>query len=222
MSSPSVATIGKATNLTGVTKGELTFVSFHSKSTKGHALWLCRCSCGNEKVMRASNIISGHAKRCGKCRVPRTGSYADWLRVRVNTASNGCWVWNRSTDDAGYGTAKFQGHRTKAHVMTYSMLVGSIPAGIKVLHKCDNRPCCNPDHLFLGTQAENMADMMAKQRQARGERSHWAKLTEADVIEIRERYEAGGISYRQLSMDYPVMETTIHAIVTRKLWKHVP
>lgn len=111
-----------------------------------------------------------------------------------------------------------------------------IPDGLWVLHRCDNRPCVNPEHLFLGTAAENNKDCAAKGRTQKGERhaeSHQAgrlrgddhgsaKLTSQQVLEIRERYSTGHISLTQLGRDYGVSTSLVSLIVNRKLWAHLP
>lgn len=88
-------------------------------------------------------------------------------------------------------------------------------------HKCDNRRCVNPDHLFLGTRADNIRDAVAKNRQAKGRDSAWAKVTEKQVREIRERYAAGGITQKELGREYGLGQYTVSAMVRRITWKHV-
>lgn len=105
--------------------------------------------------------------------------------------------------------------------MSWILSFGEIPAGLCVLHSCDNPPCVRPDHLFLGTDQINMADRDTKGRQCRGEPHHLARLTEADVIEIRQRL-AKGEGRASIARDYDVYWSTIRDIHTRKTWKHLP
>jgi ribosome-binding protein aMBF1 (putative translation factor) len=114
----------------------------------------------------------------------------------------------------------------KSNRMAWRLANGAeIPVGMSVCHHCDNPPCCNPAHLFLGSHRENMADRDAKGRQAcnpgrRGETSPAAKLTEADVLAIRRRYAGGGISQAALASEYGVAQSTISKITRRVRWEH--
>lgn len=99
----------------------------------------------------------------------------------------GCWIWMGSLDPGGYGTIKTFGKNEKTHRASWKAFVGPIPDGLKVLHTCDIRCCINPDHLFIGTQADNVADMIAKGRgpNCRGERNANSKITAAQAKEIK-------------------------------------
>jgi len=111
----------------------------------------------------------------------------------------------------------------RANRAAWHFVNGQIPDGMLVCHRCDNPPCVNPAHLFLGTDADNRSDCVAKGRQARlpqskGEASHLAKLTAAQVAEIRHRYAAGGILQRELGEIYGVSQTQIGRIIRRVRW----
>lgn len=107
-----------------------------------------------------------------------------------------------------------------AHRVAYEFHCGPIPDGMRVLHRCDNPPCINPDHLFLGTQAENVADMISKGRKVvlQGEGHGSAKLTKADVLAIR---AARGSSSRQLAVQYGVHSSQICRVRAGKKWGSV-
>lgn len=132
-----------------------------------------------------------------------------------------CWVWRGHVDSLGYGRFAY-GNENKAHRISYAVFVGEIPAGMKVLHKCDNRQCVNPDHLFLGTQTDNMRDMASKGRgvypSLRGQRNPMARLTQDQVNEIRGAVAAGE-AQRAMCAKYGVSPMTISRIVRRETWK---
>lgn len=109
--------------------------------------------------------------------------------------------------------------RVFAHRAAYDILKGSVPANMCVCHTCDNPSCCNPDHLFLGTHADNRADQKAKGRTMVGSKHHGSKLTEADVKKIRSLH--GQYPHTEIAKQYGVSDRTINVIVSRKRWKHV-
>jgi hypothetical protein len=127
-------------------------------------------------------------------------------------------------DAAGYGYFSFHGNTMSAHRVSYELMTGPILNGLHVLHNCpggDNPSCINPCHLWLGTPADNVADMIAKGRNAIGSRSWFAKLNEDKVVEIRARFQQGGITKTQLALDYGVSVATIRNLVFGRSWKHV-
>ena len=133
---------------------------------------------------------------------------------------DGCWLWTGAKHGGGYG-AFWDGVRmVTAHRFAYELCVGPIPDGLYALHHCDVRPCVNPEHLFLGTNRENLRDMVNKGRQLRGERNVQSKLTEDDVREMRIA-NAGGESLASLGRRYGVSYTTIQKAVQRRSWGHV-
>lgn len=134
----------------------------------------------------------------------------------------GCWGWNASLDRYGYG--QFPAARelriSKAHRASWIIHSGPIPEGMSVLHKCDNRECTNPDHLFLGKPIENSRDMVYKGRQTKGVKNGAAKLTEDDVREIR-KLSLEGVGTMFLSRKYGVSRDTIWRAKTKRKWKHI-
>lgn len=131
-----------------------------------------------------------------------------------------CWIWTGSKDKDGYGWSNFSNEK-KAHRASYRFFVGPIPDGLGVLHKCDKPSCVNPKHLFLGDCAANHADMIAKDRQPKGERHRKAKLTEAQVLDIRRLYAAGETPLA-LSRLFNVCAATIVHVATGRTWTHLP
>lgn len=131
--------------------------------------------------------------------------------------NSGCQLWLASVNDKGYGHFYYGSTRGKAHRASWVAEHGPIPDGLHVLHKCDVPSCINPDHLFLGTHDDNMADMVAKERYARGSKVGNATATLADVRLIR----AGHLEVAELVRQTGLSETTVRNIQTRKTWTHV-
>lgn len=135
-----------------------------------------------------------------------------------------CWVWTRATGQWGYGKLRLNKRYCVAHRVSYEMENGPIPAGLLVLHRCDNPPCVRPSHLRLGTSADNTHDMHEKGRAANegalGMANSHAKLTDEQVIEIRERFAHGELR-RSLALEFGVGVTAISYIVNGHLWKHL-
>jgi len=138
-----------------------------------------------------------------------------------------CWNW-KASKTWGYGVMKYTSSRgikkmVRAHRVSYSMAFGKIGTGLLVCHKCDNRACVNPDHLFAGDFRTNGMDAAAKGRTAKqlGENHGMNKLRNEDVLEIREKYSIGNVSQQQLASRFGVSQGMIWLIVKRKNWKHI-
>lgn len=142
------------------------------------------------------------------------------LLAKVAVAGNGCWEWTGARYWTGYGLIISNKVRYAAHRASYMLHVGGIPEGKVICHKCDNPACVNPDHLFLGTKAENSADMVNKQRSAAGERNSKAKLTEAQAKEVLSLRQSGQ-SLRVVAERFGVSKKAIHFIWQGVHWKHL-
>lgn len=155
----------------------------------------------------------------------------DYIRARVLVdPETGCWVWQRAqTGDGwrerrGYGFFALRGEKPSgftAHRVVFYLTHGHWPNETR--HTCDNKPCCNPDHLLDGTKSDNMRDAVERGliQRVRGESAPSARFTEAQVLTIRARYAAGDCTYRSLAAEYETGHSTIRAIVTRKSWAHL-
>lgn len=160
-----------------------------------------------------------------------------WSKV-TKTSPSECWPWTgyilrrRNGPQHGYFWA---GHRQPigAHVVARYIVTGEWPAGVMTLHTCDNPPCCNPAHLYLGTHRDNTRDMLSRKRDRatirpetydlhRGERSGQAKLTDAQVLEIRRLHAAGTHKNAELGRLFGVSKVLIGYIVKRRIWRHIP
>ena len=133
--------------------------------------------------------------------------------------NNGCLEFLNYKDPNGYGRISFQGEVWLAHRLSYLLHFGEIPSGLFVCHHCDNPSCVNPKHLFLGTNADNMADMVNKGRAARnyGEADGRAVLSEKDALNIREDERL----LREIADDYGVTVTQIARVKSKKAWEHL-
>ena len=133
--------------------------------------------------------------------------------------SNGCWKWLGAFDRDGYPLF-WDGDIQKmkrGHQYSYELHHGE-RNGECVMHTCDNPSCVNPDHLVLGTNADNCADKVAKNRQAKGESQGHSKLTESDVINIRQRRNE---AYQDICAEFDIRPSTLYRIWNNESWKHI-
>lgn len=149
-----------------------------------------------------------------------------WSRVDRSGGPDGCWLWIGGGDGKGYGSCKFRGRMIRTHILAWELTHGPISDRLCVCHDCpggENRRCCNPRHLFLGTRKDNNADRDRKGHHVslRGERHGRAKLSPESVIAIRRRSATGDATFAALSREFGVSETTIADIVRRKIWRHL-
>lgn len=140
-----------------------------------------------------------------------------WKRVAVG-APDACWEWTGYRLPSGYGQMALGGVAINAHRVAFEDAAGITPGGLYVCHSCDNPPCCNPAHLFLGTPTENRRDCAEKRRDSRGERHHAAKLTEREVREIRRLVD---ISSSALARRFGVSRRLVRMVRNREVWRHV-
>lgn len=142
-----------------------------------------------------------------------------WSHVKIEGPDD-CWLWTGCLLGGGYGGFRVKAKTVRAHRQSWILTHGEIPDGLYVLHKCDNRKCVNPDHLFLGTQQDNMDDMTLKGRQAKGESNGEAKLTAAQITQIRHYHKCGN-SQRTIARLFGVNQRTIGGVIRHETWGHV-
>jgi hypothetical protein len=228
--------------LQGLRFGRLTVLRFDQ--IRNHsAYWICLCDCGKEKSIISGSLRPNGSKSCGclrkeikaKPRKPLPIEDRFWQKVQK---TNDCWLWTAYTDSNGYGEIHCKNGNSRveyAHRISWMIHFGSIPEGMEVCHKCDVPRCVRPDHLFLGTQYDNIHDCIDKKRNPilikgragmKGEDHPLRKLTEEQVIEIRRRYVSGVNQYnpsnrRELAEEFGINPTHVWQVYARKVWKHI-
>jgi hypothetical protein len=152
-----------------------------------------------------------------------------WQKVAAPN-ERGCMEFSGSRGPTGYGCHSFKSFRHYAHRLSWELTNGEIPEGMHVLHRCDNPPCCNPDHLFIGTPKDNVKDMVQKGRKARfsipGYLQSQSKLSVDDIRSIRERYQPGKTKHKRVTLpmlaaEYGVAISLIERVVKRTQWECV-
>lgn len=194
----------------------------------GDVRWDCVCDCGNSHIATGSHLRNGDTSSCGCIASRKTVGIRSKKRseqvdeksyVQKNSVlkESGCIEWTGALTGSGYGAGSIRKQYWLAHRLSYSVFVGEIPAGMFVCHKCDNPSCVNPDHLFLGTQQDNMTDKVVKVRHCHGETHGMAKLTEDQIIHVLSSSE----SSVELGRKYGVTTDHIACIRKGRVWKHI-
>lgn len=180
--------------------------------------------CVNQSTVRGlawrNGIEKSNDARREAIKRGRWGLTADERYEKYVVRSDGCWGWTGMTDAHGYGTFGHGGKHIRAHRFSYERTNGPIPKGMNACHRCDNPACSNPEHIFIGTQGDNMRDAATKGRVERGSRHHAAKLTESNVQEIR-RLRALGVLAKDIAPAFGIAEGTAQGIIARRHWRHV-
>lgn len=189
----------------------------------------CQCGCG-QKTSPARDAVremgrkkgdpnlylKGHFKSPGKYKTLRD----HFLAYCFPGDPDECWDWTGSLDSNGYGHFKHRDKKVNSHRVAYEIYNGEIPPGMSVCHKCDRRLCNNPNHLFLGTQRDNMADMYKKNRHAYGERNGISKLNPVSVREIRNLHSTGK-PVSDIARKFDVSARNIRNIINRDTWRFI-
>lgn len=181
-------------------------------------------TCGEVFAQKPSRTLSGRGLYCSKACNYRKKDFPEdrfWSKVEKTES---CWNWTAG-NNRGYGQfsigGRANGGNILAHRFSYELVHGKLPPGVCVLHRCDNPSCVNPDHLFTGTQQDNIADKMGKNRQAKGGAIACSKLTEDQVMEIRRRFGFGRQVLASMAKEFEVSEPTIARIRDEVTWKHI-
>lgn len=150
----------------------------------------------------------------------------EWIEKNIIQDANGCWIWQlakRKPPDLPYGIMKYEGRTMKVYRVVYTLTHGEIPKGLFVLHNCDVAECCNPVHLFLGSQLDNIKDRHTKNRNGVtnqwGERAPKTVITEKQAIDILQRH-ANGASNQILIEEYG--RNAVQNVLAGKSYKYLP
>ena len=133
-------------------------------------------------------------------------------------SDNGCWIWNKCLNQNNYGVIRARGKNYLAHRLSFEIFKKENPKNKFVCHKCDNPLCINPEHLFLGTQKDNLKDAKNKNRMINGESHYRSKLKINDILEIKKMCKSG-ITQKLISKKFNVSESNISKINSNKTWK---
>jgi len=213
----------KPIDLTGQVFGRWSVVSYESAGR-----WLCKCECGNERIIPCNQLRAGETKSCGcwkreKARIRMTEmrrqplpSIKFYSFYDVDPVTQ-CWNWNGSKDKDGYGIFFMSGGKERAHRFSYKHHYQSDPIDLMVCHHCDNPSCVNPAHLFLGTAKDNLQDALQKGRFAIGDLNGRSKLTSDQVKELLDSTESGAA----LAKKWGVNRSTINRIRRGQGWRNV-
>lgn len=139
------------------------------------------------------------------------------IKERIAINNNGCWIWQGFKDRDGYGRMRLRGAERFVHRISYEAWVAPLEDGKVIMHMCDTPACCNPDHLRQGTRADNNADCAAKGRKPKGSKNGNARLTEYQVLKIREWYSQG-MSQEELSKIFNISRVQIRKIINYQNW----
>ena len=191
----------------------------------------CKKQFNREPKKAKYNLKKGYPQYCSKECVDKHRPWAKEKRKTLKesffnkliiTEEDSCWGWRGSLHKKHkHGKLRHSGQDYLAYRLSWEFHRGVIPPNISVCHSCDNRACCNPKHLFLGTQKDNVKDMVHKNRQAKGEKIYGAVLTPFKVRFIRRLWKTNTYNMVQIANLMEINYQTIVKVIQRKTWRHV-
>lgn len=193
----------------------------------------CHCGCGKKTNIAQMTSNKDHITKGQPCYFLSghgngfsSPAKRFWSKVKIGNPDE-CWNWIPKVNRYGYGQFLIHGHHHSAARFAYELTNGPLPKELLACHKCNNRACCNPSHIYAGTQKENIQDCKQAGHfhdliHKRGIEHHNAKLTEDDIRQIRDAYANGIATELQLAKRFNVTRANIYLIVRRKHWTHLP
>lgn len=178
------------------------------------------CSKGHELSHKNTFLDKRGKLRCLDCKIKferRPFLQRFWENVEKKELED-CWIWNGTSDGHGYGCIVYNSKNILAHRASWLLAHGDLPQGMSILHKCDVPLCVNPNHLFIGTQLDNMKDMAMKKRSTIGEKNPMSKITQEIANETRKRYLNGELMV-DIANDYDISRVLVSYIINNKIWK---
>lgn len=220
-------------DLVGLRSGRLVVLNFHGQK-KLKTYWICKCDCGNEKIIAGESLTRKKTLSCG-CLVKvkalqRRKTIKERFIKRIQIIENNCWIWTGPKDKDGYGLCGVSYPDQRAHRTSFKIFKGEILSGMFICHTCDNSSCCNPDHLYMGTHSDNTRDAIERNRMDRGpcpskalkgEKNPKAKLNERKVKNIRRLHSTWKMTHALIARKYNVSESSITKLLKRKSWNHI-
>jgi hypothetical protein len=146
---------------------------------------------------------------------PEEAIAAFWSKVDRSGGEDACWNWTGAVSGGGYGSFRWNGLSRRTHRISFELVNGPAPQGMYICHSCDNRLCVNPAHLWLGTNRDNLLDMMQKGRGGflGGERHKYCKLSDLQIAEIRLRFASGGVTRHEIAAEYGMSRSYISMLL---------
>jgi len=184
----------------------------------------------NNRVLEYQNILShkkgyyiaGQKIELSEFEILEFNKFRFWSKVAITANPNNCWIWKGAKSSGGYGCFGYNGKIYTASRLAYQFHYGDYDQSLLVCHKCDVRHCCNPNHLFLGTNVDNMQDMLKKGRNKAylGESNFKSKIKNENVFEMISLRQSG-LSYPEIGKRYGISPEQVSNICRRKNWKHI-
>jgi hypothetical protein len=183
--------------------------------------WICRCECGVEKSVWDSGLKSNRIRSCGCLRSTHRETYKEDSKKRFLEKikiKNECWEWIRRKHRQGYGQFGYKRKYMLAHRASWILFKGDIPENMSICHKCDNPSCVNPEHLFIGTHADNMIDAFMKNRKSTKGYKHPRSKVTNETIEKIFKLRAKGMTQLAIGLICGICQHMVSKILRKKHW----